>query len=314
MGRLRVGLLALLATAGVAHAEPFQDCADCPVMVPIPPGSFVMGAVPGEEEREGVAQHIRGRSVPQHRVTIARPFALAKFAVTRGQFAAFAAATHLSPAAAATCLVFGPVAGKTQWEWQDRPGATWRDPGFPQTDRDPVVCVSWAEAGAYIAWLSGKAGKQYRLPTEAEWEYAARAGTATVRFWGDGRDGACAYANVADETLVAKTKAASDPAKNFLCSDGFPFTAPVGSLKPNPFGVNDMHGNVWQFVEDCWNPTYQGKPPTDGSAWLTGECVRRVARGGSWDNYPWDIRAAGRHSFETGFHAGDIGFRVARSM
>ena len=176
--------------------------------------------------------------------------------------------------------------------------ADWRHPPFPQTDRHPVVNVSWNDAKAYVAWLSQTTERQYRLPSEAEWEYAARAGTATARYWGDRTRDACRYANV-DDTAHG-------------CEGGYGRTMPVGSFEHNRFGLYDMLGNVWEWTEDCWNGNYDGAP-ADGSPWLRGNCSRRVMRGGSWGLDPKRIRSANRNYGTTGIWGDIIGFRVARS-
>jgi formylglycine-generating enzyme len=186
--------------------------------------------------------------------------------------------------------------------------------------------VSYDDAQRYVQWLSRKTGKSYRLPTEAEWEYAARAGTTTARFWGDGRDQACNFANVADLTL-AEALNWNKGNKNivFQCRDGYVYTAPVGSFRPNGFGLYDMLGNVYQWTEDCYQESYIGAP-TDGSAVTSGECKFRVLRGGSWTGYPRFLRSAHR---KRGYAAdyripavgavadhriGDVGFRVGRTL
>ena len=167
------------------------------------------------------------------------------------------------------------------------PLVSFRNPGFAQDDRHPVVCTSWEEATAFVAWLSKRTGKQYRLLSEAEWEYAARAGSTTPFHSGNDEKALCTYANVADQSTKEKIKSLT-LVVGFR--DGHAFTAPVGSLRPNAFGVHDMHGNVFEWVEDCWNENYQGAAPTDGSAWATGNCMLRVMRGGGW----WDDDA--RHA------------------
>jgi len=192
-------------------------------------------------------------------------------------------------------------------EWKLATGFSWRHTGYAQTDRDPVICVSWDDAKAYIAWLSKKAARPYRLPTEAEWEYAARAGSAAARFWGDDRSQACRYANVADLAKLAPHNPQLEP---FKCSSGFVATAPVGSFLPNAFGLHDMLGNVWQLVEDCWNNDYQGAPD-DGSAWLAGYCKLRVLRGGSYNDDPALVRTGNRNKAQTGLRGHNWGFRVA---
>ena len=275
--------------------DTFMDCDTCPEMVVIPKGAFTMGSPSSEVGRwanEG----------PVHRVQL-RSFALGKYEVTRGQFDAFVRDTGYS--AGGDCYVdkgggeFGKLASKN-----------WRDPNYAQTDQDPAVCISWEYANAYIEWLAWQTGKPYRLPSESEWEYAARAGTTTARHWGDDPDEACASANVFDRT--SKSKNGYDWAHHD-CTDDHAHTAPVGNFRPNGFGLYDMLGNAWEWVEDCWNGSYSGAP-SDGSAWSTGECGERVLRGGSWDHVPKFVRAAYRGKSGTGYRDFDYGFRIARTI
>jgi formylglycine-generating enzyme required for sulfatase activity len=212
------------------------------------------------------------------------------------------------------------TAGVTDPAFVQDPGypggdTSWRDPGFPQTDRDPVVNVSATDATAYAAWLSRKTGKAYRLPSEAEWEYAARAGATTARFWGDDRDrtAACGYANVADETLRENFFAQPDRDRFFACDDSYAATSPVGKFHRNGFGLYDMLGNVWQWTADCYSNGYSGAP-SDGSAWTTGDCDRRVLRGGSWAAIPRFLRAGTRSRIGTDKRGNDAGFRLARIL
>jgi formylglycine-generating enzyme required for sulfatase activity len=174
----------------------------------------------------------------------------------------------------------------------------WRNPGFEQSYYDPVVCVSWADARAYAAWLSQITGLRYRLPSEAEWEYAARAGTATARYWGDDMAQICTYANVLEVGIQ--------------CADGHLNTAPVGTFRANAFGLFDMLGNVSEWTEDCWFPTHDGAP-TDGGARSGSDCAQRVLRGGSWNADPWRVRAATRSGIAPGTRNAEIGFRVVRT-
>jgi formylglycine-generating enzyme required for sulfatase activity len=252
-------------------------------MVVIPAGSFQMGSPATEDGRyedEG----------PQHPVSIGYRFAIGKYEVTRAEYAQFVAET--SQSAGDGCYSW------TGSEWKKDANRSWRDPGFAQTERDPVVCVSWEDARAYAAWVSTKTGKIYRLPTEAEWEYAARAGEPAARPWGKDPNRACEYANVADKS--AKSKFGWEGVHD--CDDGFVYTAPVGSKKQNAFGLYDMLGNVWEWTEDCWHNKYDDAPK-DGRAWVTGgDCGRRVARGGSWNNDPRGVRY------------GNLGFRLARTL
>ncbi|MFQ5953752.1 MAG: formylglycine-generating enzyme family protein, partial [Kiloniellales bacterium] len=194
------------------------------------------------------------------------------------------------------------------WPW--RQDKNWRDPGFPQDDRHPVVCVNWHDAKAYVRWLSRKTGHEYRLLSESEWEYATRAGTTTARHWGADPDGACSYANVNDRT----SKSENDfywPHHD--CRDGYAKSAPVGSFRANGFGLHDMLGNVWEWVEDCYEESYD-LTPRDGSAWTGGKCEGRVLRGGSWCYVPENVRSAYRNWTATHIRFVCYGFRVARTL
>jgi sulfatase modifying factor 1 len=294
------------ATGGV---KAFRDCPQCPEMVSIPLGSFVMGVAPGEQEREGVPELYRGREIPARVVTISERYSLARYEVTRGQYAAFMAATgHAS-----TSGCWSEIGDGLGSRLQSVPGRSWFNPGFAQTDSDPVVCVSWNDATAYAVWLSRTTGKTYRLPSEAEWEYAARAGSYTARYWGDGRDEACQFENVHDSTAAQSFN--WNRSFDFLCADNFRKTAPVGSFKPNKFGLHDMLGNVAEWVEDCWNDNYQGASLTQ-AARRSGDCIQRVARGGAWNDSrgtPHSVRAAWRAGGTPNHGSIFDGFRVART-
>jgi formylglycine-generating enzyme len=289
---------------------PFRDCAGCPMLLVMPPGSFTMGVPAGEEEHEGLADRNRGRSVPQHQVTIARPFGLGKYEVTRAEFASFVAATGHQTGDKCNALTADLGGG---FSFKETAGYTWRNPGFAQTDQDPVVCVSWDDAKAYVAWLSRETAHPYRLPTEAEWEYAARAGSPRARFWGDGTAEACRYANVRDLTFMSELNKEGKPDDHFACSDSYAYTAPVGRFEANAFGLHDMLGNVFEWTEDCWNENYTGAP-ADGSAWSSGDCRLRVARGSSWNGSPRSLRAGFRSRGGTDYRYAGAGFRVARTF
>ena len=266
----------LTTAAGPAPGSEFKDCAGCPPMVVVPSGRFVMGSPPDEPGRvdnEG----------PPHVVTIARAFAVGKYEITFDDWEA--------------CVT-------------DRACARADDSGFGR-GRRPVINVSYENVAGYLAWLSEKTKKKYRLLTEAEWEYAARAGSDKSRFWGSSADLACQYANVFNPATKAKYKDSDRQA--FQCNDGYVETAPVGSFKPNRFGLYDMLGNVWEWVEDCWNASYSGAP-TDGSAWNTGDCSRRGLRGGGWYYGPRNVRLAKRLKNAPAAHGHDLGFRVARTL
>ena len=287
-----------------------QDAPDLPEMVLLDKGTYLRGIPPEETKRENSEDWDRSAR-PIRSVTIPAPFWLARAPVTRGQFAAFVQATNRRMPTEA--LTYEPN-DKGEWAFAERPGRDWRNPGFEQTDRHPVVCVSHEDALAYIEWLNQRTQGGYRLPSESEWEYAARAGTTTARFWGDGPAGACQYANVADHALMRRMGRDFDPTEFFDCDDGFPFTAPVRSFQPNPFDLHDMLGNVWEWCADQWHDSYEGCP-TDGSArTFGGDKDRRVLRGGSWDIVPWFVRAGIRHSFGVDIRHDIVGFRPARTL
>ena len=172
-----------------------------------------------------------------------------------------------------------------------------------------MVCVSYEDAQRYVEWLSKETKRSYRLLSESEWEYAARAGTATSRYWGNGEQEPCRHANVADRT--SKQKYNWSP--TFDCEDGYAETAPVGTFKANGFGLQDMLGNVREWVEDCYNKTYDGAP-RDGSTWVASSCSSRVFRGGSWDGNPPVVRAASRYGNSPASGDYNLGFRIARTL
>jgi formylglycine-generating enzyme required for sulfatase activity/class 3 adenylate cyclase len=289
------------APTAPAPPKTFRDCPNCPEMVVIPAGGFQMGAAPGENQRYEVPTNETGRDEPQHQVTFAKPFALGKFDITRAEFAAFAQATNFrSRPGCAT-----PRRGV--WEPQEQ--ATWQEPGFDQTEHDPVVCMNLIEIGNYLSWLRRTTGKEYRLPSEAEWEYAARGGTTTTFYWGDSLEQACSHENLADATHKAKHGVGV-----VECADHFAETAPAGSFKPNPFGLYDMAGNVSVLTADCWNESYAGAP-SDGSAWTTGDCERHPARAASFGaTRLWALRVANRFPENRLAKRNRFGFRVALSL
>jgi sulfatase modifying factor 1 len=291
--------------ADAAAAQVIKDCPNCPPLVKVPAGSFVMGLPNAEIAREGLTERLVADEFPQHKVTIAKPFALGQYPVTRGEYAEFVRDTgHVSKG----CLVFN---GR---RWINDQRLSWRNPSYVQVDRHPVVCVSFDDAEGYVQWLSKKTGKAYRLPSEAEWEYAERAGTTTTRFWGDGRDQACQYANVGDLFGAGALRwNKHDKNRVFQCNDGFAYTSPVGWFKPNAFGLYDMLGNVFQWMQDCYHDSYKGAP-TDGSAWLDKECKGRAQRGGSWSNGPLNTRSAARNGGPPEVRNIDVGFRVMRPL
>ena len=261
--------------SGMEPGTTFQDCSACPEMVVVPPGSFMMGSPPGWDDAEE----------PRHRVTIGAPFAVGVYEVTFAEWDA--------------CL-------RANWCAGYRPD----DEGWGRGSR-PVINVSWEDAQEYVRWLSRETGEAYRLLTEAEWEYAARAGTQTARYWGESESGQCRYGNGYDATGEAKNDRGWVVA---ACSDGYAETAPVGSFEPNVFGLYDALGNVSEWTADCWNYDGYLGAPADGTAWGAGDCYRRVLRGGSWLGIPWDLRLAYRNRSLAGGRYDSFGFRVARTM
>jgi formylglycine-generating enzyme required for sulfatase activity len=268
----------------------FRECTDCPLMVGVPAGSYVMGSPASEAGRfdaEG----------PQHRVTI-RAFALGKFDVTTAEFLTFLRETSYQPEPCNETLTLG---------WQSLGDGH----AYPRSDAEPptwpATCIGWRDAQAYIAWLNAKVRAAnpslarrdgpYRLPSEAEWEYAARAGTTQSRWWGS-----------AVGSNNANCNGCGSKADDRVLTD-------VDSFAPNPFGLFGMLGNAWQWTADCWHKSYVGAPG-NGSAWLGDDCTKHVLRGGSFDNVPIFVRSAARTAGGgAGYDYSSLaGFRVARTL
>ncbi len=247
----------------------FKDCDACPEMVVIPAGQFIMGSSLNEEGRDD-------REGPQHRVTIRKPFAVGKYEIMFREWDA--------------CVADGGCNGYCP-----------SDEGWGRGNR-PVINVNWEHTQAYLRWLSRKSRAEYRLPSEAEWEYAARAGTTPPFHFGS----------------TISTDQANYDGDYFTYGSGRKGvdrekTLPVGSFPSNAFGLHDVHGNVWEWVEDCYIGSY-AEAPSDGAAWTTGGCEKRVLRGGSWYGHPWDARAADRNEYGTDNRLFTYGFRVARTL
>ena len=241
----------------------FRDCEDCPEMVVVPAGRFRMGDLNGD----GIPSE-----KPVHAVRIAQPFAMGRYEVTFAEYDRYAQA-----------------AGKTKPD----------DEGWGRGNR-PVMNVSWEDAQGYVEWLSQETGEHYRLPSEAEWEYAARAGSTTKYFWGNSPSGR--YANASNDL-------------DEWPGDDYEYTAPTGSFQPNQFGLYDMSGNVGEWVEDCWHENY-ARAPVDGSAWVRGgDCEHRVLRGGSFSSiFPAWVRSADRVGGGAAHRDSGGGFRLARTL
>jgi formylglycine-generating enzyme required for sulfatase activity len=265
----------------------------------IPPGKFLMGSPKGEIDR--LDEEL------QHEVVITQPFYLGQQEVTVGQFKAFVKdANHLTDAEkdGKGGRAFD---GK---EFVQKPEFTWKNLHFTQADNHPVVVVSWNDAVAFCAWLSKKEGRTYRLPTEAEWEYACRGGTKTRFSNGDKDDDLKAMANIADASLKAKW---ADATWAVNWEDGFPFTAPGGKFQVNGFGLFDMHGNVWEWCSDWYREDYYGTSPRiDPQGPASGK--ERVARGGAWSTQPKFCRCAYRDWHEPDYRSDCVGFRVVATV
>jgi formylglycine-generating enzyme required for sulfatase activity len=252
-------------------------------------------------DKPGLERRYEG---PVRTVTIDYTYALGRTEVTQAQYREFIDATgHVS---GTKCAIWN---GET---WLHTEGSDWRDPGYgrPPADNEPVACVTWTDVKAYTVWLAEKTGQAYRLPTEAEWEYAARAGTTGEYAWGDDPDGGCDVANYYDQSGT-DPKRPHDPVG---CDDGYAIVAPVGSLQPNALGLYDIIGNVWEWVEDCY---FMPVPltPTDGSAvQAKGACENRAVKGGSWSSPVfWDRPTfRGRDPEDRISHL--FGFRLARDL
>lgn len=252
---------------GASAAAPFADCTDCPEMVVVPAGAFTMGS-PADEP-------YRGAENP-HRVSIAAPFAISKYEITFAQWDA--------------CVADGGCGGY-------KPD----DLGWGR-DKHPVINVSWNDAKAYAAWLSKKTGKQYRLPSESEWEYAARAGTATPFAFG-------ATITTAQANYDGTSSYGDGPA-----GENRERTVAVGSFPANAFGLHDMHGNVWEWIEDCWSDEYTADTPANGAPLQRPDCMGRVMRGGSWEDHPSDVRSAARVGSSQDDQFWSDGIRIVRVM
>ena len=245
-----------LPQPGDTFSDALQAGGSGPEMVVIPAGSFRMGCVSGQECYED--------EKPVHTVSFSQPFAVSKYEITFEDYGRFADPAKVD------------------------------DEGWGR-GRRPIINVSWNDAREYVAWLSSQSGQTYRLLTEAEWEYAARAGSTTQFTWGN-------------EIGQGRANCGG-------CTTQWDFvqTAPVGSFAANAFGLHEMHGNVWEWVEDCWNENYSGAP-ANGDAWLSGDCSQRVLRGGSHDDFPYDLRSAVRFANAADDRTPSLGFRVARSL
>lgn len=268
-----------LGTTNYVPGNTFRDCDVCPVMVVVSEGKITIGTPVSEPKSEK-------RERPRHDVTISKRFAMGIFEITFDEWDACVEAKG--------CNNYRP--DDERWGRRQR----------------PVIHVNWHDADAYVEWLSQVTGEDYRLPSESEWEFAARAGTTTAYSFGNDEGDLCLFANSADASLNAGNDEGYLPLD---CNDGFGAeTAPVGSFKPNPYGIYDVHGNVWEWMADCWNETYAGAP-LDGSVWTEGSCNQRVLRSASWvDAKGGSLRSGHRGRIDVSMRSNNLGFRVARTI
>ncbi len=294
-------------------AKIFRDCKECPEMVVIPAGKFIIGSPQGEVGRDEVEG-------PQKEIHI-KSFAAGKYDVSRGEWVTFVLATSRPVGAGCAFSGFTDTSKKS---WEANPQASWQHVGFPQDDTHPVVCITWQDAKDYTEWLSKKTGRHYRLLTEAEWEYAARAGSMTAYPWG-----------VSPSHEYANYGADSGWTGLVSGKDKWFGTSPVGSFPANAFGLYDMHGNVLQYLEDYFSPSHNqllpdGSPyKTDTLLTMTGRykfmngtrsSAHRMVRGGDWGDPPSMIRSGFRNWAPGGgftienYKSGGVGFRIARDL
>lgn len=290
--------------------RPVKECDVCPQMVILPPGEFDMGSPSTEKGR-------REDEGPVHKVRFAKPFALGRYEVTVAQFRAFIRDTGYVTSAEKNIGTLGCYgwSGINRLKRETTSGAAawiegnfWDHTGVPQQENDPVRCVSLPDAQAYVTWLNKVAPSSgYRLPSEAEWEYGARAGSQTSWFWGNEKSAACRFANINDLNWRRRT---------IECSDGFPYVANVGSLAPNPYSLYDTAGNVAEWVADCYHENYEGAP-VDGSAWVASCKHLGIFRDGYYamaGDPIVGVRPAVRSAYPAVARSDGVGFRIAKTL
>ncbi len=305
MGGLSFLLFPSMKMVQDGNRETFSDCASCPEMIEIPAGSVYIGSYEDEIGRKkGERRRIKA--------TILKPFAMATAEVTLGQFRVFMEETKYK----SNIPVYKgqPLVGCNYFDGKGYgyiKEHNWKNPGYPQREDAPVVCVSWSDAKAYCDWLSKKTGRTYRIPSAVEFEYASRAGSSAPWFWGTNPEHACDYANIGDSAF--KDKYPSRP--SFPCTDGYVYTAPVKKFKPNAFGLYDMVGNAWEWTNDCFSNDLTNAP-VDGTSYegTDEECVFRTPKGGSWiSGMAWG-RAAVRSRDGADYKSFMLGFRVVAEL
>jgi formylglycine-generating enzyme len=285
--------------APISTGAVFQECTECPEMIAIAPRptGFTIGN--SSERRPLYLER------PYGPISLSRPFAVSKFEITVGQFRASGAKVEPGCYATAICdSCYGE-------------GRDWQRPGFAQKNDHPVVCMNWDDANKYVLWLNDKVNGRvdgYRLPTEVEWEYAARAETPVSDYWGN-QESMCSYGNVADKRMSEVYEKLLNPKRKYYrCDDGFIHTGPVGQFLPNPWGFRDMLGNVEEWTEDCFTEQYNDAIKSGGpykGPRQDGDCFRLVARGGAWVDGP-ELSVFDRSNVKRSFRTNFLGFRVAR--
>lgn len=252
-------------------SDAMSDGSNGPEMVVIPGSQFLMGDRHGNGPDD---------EKPNREVELG-PFAMSRYEVTSEEFAHFVKAFSKRP----------PKGNENSGAYH------------------PVTHISWDDAQGYVHWLSQETGQNYRLPTEAQWEFAARGGSSTTFFWGNDPSQACFYANVADQAALRQ----DEKWLSVSCEDGFTGPAPVGQFPPNPYGLYDMIGNVWEWVEDCYSDNYKALPQ-DGRALENAYCRKRVSRGGAWSSPPWYLRTSHRQPQPPNGRRENLGFRIVRAL
>lgn len=286
--------------------ETFTDCPKCPEMVVVPPGSVFIGSSEDEIDRKSFDR-------TRIKATIEKSFAMAKTEVTLAQFRVFMEESRYK--SVVPVRDGEPLIGCNYFDGKSYGYVAkhnWENPGYPQREDAPVVCVSWSDAAAYAEWLSKKTGRTYRVPSSVEFEYASRAGSSSPWFWGTDSEKACEYANIGDRTFARMYP----DRPSFPCDDGYVYTSSVAKFKANAYGLYDMIGNAWEWTNDCFH-TDLTKAPVDGSSYLEedeGECIYRTPKGGSWiSGIAWS-RAAVRSRDQAHYKSFMLGFRVAAEV
>jgi formylglycine-generating enzyme required for sulfatase activity len=289
-----------------------RDCPDCPELVVLPTGTAIVGADASEGISLGLPADLAAREQPRRRIPIARPIAFGRFEITIAQFAAFVADTGYAPEPG--CWRFESS------DWTFDTSLSWRDAKLDQRDDHPVTCVNWHDADAYVRWLSKQTGQTYRLPSEVEWEYAARAGTEGPYWFGSDRGAICRFVNLGDLDTEARFRWAGRPTKLDLawtpeaCHDGFATTSPVNAKPPNGFGIYGVLGNVMEWAADCWFDDYSTGPVDQIARTSSGDGGYRVMRGQGWVAIAGSARASFRRKMAPGDRRFTFGIRVVRDV